>query len=257
MTRPPLCPDGSLPRELIAGEIPLPLKEMLKSGLSLLWRGSEYARDLGADADEFAVKRHDLSSLGLSDIDLRWLLARGYVRIADRAVRSRNGEPDSDGDRQIRDNAEALVLTETGASLAIRVLSATFQMDSHTLSTNGHPETIATKSQSLTFETGPAKSKPSWDRDRKELRFHGSLVKQFRWSAINQETILMAFEEEAWPVRIDDPLPRKPNQDAKCRLHDAIKSLNRNHRTRLLRFSGDGTGEGVLWASLGAGVVGL
>jgi len=31
------------------------------------------------------------------------------------------------------------------------------------------------------------------------------------------------------------------------RLHDTIKSLNRNQTKDVLRFKGDGTGEGILW----------
>ena len=85
------------------------------------------------------------------------------------------------------------------------------------------------------------------------MRLGGLVVKQFKLPAPNQETILAAFEEEDWPPRIDDPLPPKSNLAGKNRLHDTIKCLNRNHRKRLLRFNGDGTGEGVLWAALGAG----
>jgi hypothetical protein len=57
----------------------------------------------------------------------------------------------------------------------------------------------------------------------------------------------MAFEEEHWPPRIDDPLPKNPELLPKRRLHDAIKSLNRNQKRSLIRFMGDGTGEGVRW----------
>ena len=57
----------------------------------------------------------------------------------------------------------------------------------------------------------------------------------------------MAFEEEDWPVRIDDPLPPRSGLDPKRRLHDSIKSLNRHQKSRVLRFCGDGSGEGVRW----------
>jgi hypothetical protein len=62
-----------------------------------------------------------------------------------------------------------------------------------------------------------------------------------------QEAILMALEEEHWPPRIDDPLPGHPNHLPKRRLHDTIKSLNRNQKNNLIRFMGDGTGEGIRW----------
>ena len=75
-------------------------------------------------------------------------------------------------------------------------------------------------------------------------------MKHFKLPAPNQEAILMAFEEEGWVPRIDDPIPPADDQDAKQRLRDTIKSLNRNQKNRLIRFSGDGHGEGVLWEPL-------
>jgi hypothetical protein len=73
------------------------------------------------------------------------------------------------------------------------------------------------------------------------------LVKQFRLPALNQELILAAFEEEAWPPHIDDPLPNALGQDPKQRLHDTIKRLNRHQVNRLIRFRSDGTGSGIIW----------
>jgi hypothetical protein len=61
----------------------------------------------------------------------------------------------------------------------------------------------------------------------------------------------MAFEEEDWPVRIDDPLPPSPDIDPKTRLSSTIKSLNKNLKNRLVHFMGDGTGEGVMWEFVG------
>ncbi len=88
---------------------------------------------------------------------------------------------------------------------------------------------------------------PTWDRDRQELKWGPSLVKQFKLPSINQQTILMAFEEEHWPPRIDDPLPPDDDMDPKRRLNDTIKSLNRNQKNRRIRFLGDGSGRGVRW----------
>jgi hypothetical protein len=88
---------------------------------------------------------------------------------------------------------------------------------------------------------------PHWDSLRRELTLDGQVVKRFRVPARNQETVLMAFEEEGWPAVVLDPLPPQDEQDGKQRLHDTIKSLNRSRLARVIRFSGDGTGEGVLW----------
>jgi hypothetical protein len=72
-------------------------------------------------------------------------------------------------------------------------------------------------------------------------------VKRFKWQAANQERILTVFEEEGWPARIDDPLAPSPAIDTKRRLSDTIKCLNRKQANALIRFRGDGTGQGVIW----------
>jgi hypothetical protein len=92
-----------------------------------------------------------------------------------------------------------------------------------------------------------ARSSPRWDPQRRELSVDGRIVKRFRLPAPNQESILTAFEEEGWPLRILDPLPPKDEMDCKRRLHETIKTLNRHHFSRIIRFCGDGTGQGVLW----------
>jgi hypothetical protein len=73
------------------------------------------------------------------------------------------------------------------------------------------------------------------------------IVKEFKLPALNQETVLTAFQEEGWPPCIDDPLPPAAGIDPKRRLHDTIKNLNRNQKHYLVRFMGNGTGQGVRW----------
>jgi hypothetical protein len=88
---------------------------------------------------------------------------------------------------------------------------------------------------------------PCWDQQLRELRLDQILIKRFCVPAENQELILASFQEEAWPTRIDDPLPPVPQIDAKRRLHSAIQCLNRNQRAQLVHFHGDGNGRGVRW----------
>jgi len=88
---------------------------------------------------------------------------------------------------------------------------------------------------------------PVWDSARRELRLDGIVLKRFRQSAKNQETILAAFQEEGWPPRIDDPLPGGDNVDARDRLHNAVRKLNQQ-KIHLIRFLCDGTGQGITWA---------
>jgi hypothetical protein len=88
---------------------------------------------------------------------------------------------------------------------------------------------------------------PYWDAMRRELTVDGQIVKRFRLPARNQEAVLLAFEEEGWPSRVLDPLPPQTGRCSKRRLHETIKALNRSRLARIIRFHGDGTGQGVLW----------
>lgn len=97
----------------------------------------------------------------------------------------------------------------------------------------------------LLRETGEcvqAPSLPAWNSATGELILDGQLVRSVAVRALNIRPILDAFQEEAWPPRIDDPLPG--GADAK-RLHRALETLNEG-LTRI-RFSSDGAGLGVIW----------
>jgi len=88
---------------------------------------------------------------------------------------------------------------------------------------------------------------PRWNAGARILRFKGTVVKRFTKPANNQEHVLMAFEEEGWPEHIDDPIPPHGDIDPKRCLHGTIARLNQHQERRLIRFSGDGRGEGVRW----------
>jgi hypothetical protein len=95
--------------------------------------------------------------------------------------------------------------------------------------------------------------KPRWDQVRRELTFEGKLIKHYRQLAPNQVLVLAAFEEDGWPVKIDDPLPQSPGVVPKRRLRDTVRALNANHENGgLLKFRADGTGQGILWERLGS-----
>lgn len=91
---------------------------------------------------------------------------------------------------------------------------------------------------------------PDWDPDARKLCLNGILVKWFKWRAANQEAILNAFQEEGWPSRIDDPLSPGLEQSPKRKLSDTIECLNNKQKNKLIRFHGDGTGEGIVWEIL-------
>src|SRR4051794_1008363 len=94
---------------------------------------------------------------------------------------------------------------------------------------------------------------PFWDRARRRLWLGDRLVKWFRQPAENQQRILDAFQELGWPPGIEDPLPGEHGIEPRQRLRQAIKSLNGCQEGGLvLRFRGDGTGEGLTWEVEGA-----
>lgn len=108
-------------------------------------------------------------------------------------------------------------------------------------------EDFVITSKRIEPEPPPPRVKPRWDGDRRELWLGDKLIKEFRRKGDNQVLILAAFEEEDWPAKIDDPLPPKGNMDPKRRLGDAVRRLNRHHKSEgLIEFECDGTGSGIL-----------
>jgi hypothetical protein len=90
---------------------------------------------------------------------------------------------------------------------------------------------------------------PFYDDQQGELRVGDQLIKNIR-PKTNQQAVLSAFQEEGWPIRIDDPIPPKGDMEPKKRLEGTIRFLNKNHAKGgegIIRFHGDGTSEGVKW----------
>jgi hypothetical protein len=73
------------------------------------------------------------------------------------------------------------------------------------------------------------------------------VIKRLRHIARNQSALLVAFEAAGWPRRIDDPLSRLAQRNAKKCRQETIKSLNRSLILGTIRFRADGTGGGVCW----------
>ena len=83
-------------------------------------------------------------------------------------------------------------------------------------------------------------AKPRWDAILRVLTWNNKTVGAYARRAPNQAMILSAFEEEGWPTRIDDPLPRG-------RLRQTLKDLQKKFKDAPITFRADGTGEGILW----------
>ncbi|MEX2113734.1 MAG: hypothetical protein WD845_11145 [Pirellulales bacterium] len=210
----------------------------LKEALSLLLQAHDYALELGQDDWDMAVELDALRTARLTNSDLRWLLAKGLI---DHAVEA---TAPGDSARHFRHSPllsfsgpTCVVLTRSGASIAREALSC--EAASGTAAPRVGLCQLATADE-LT-------ERPKWDEQRRQLRVGRVLVKEFKLPSPNQETVLMAFEEEGWPPRIDDPLPPVAQLDPRRRLHDTIKALNRKQKRDLIRFRGDGSGEGIRW----------
>jgi hypothetical protein len=206
------------------------------AGLAALREAYEYAGELERSVWDFAVEIQVLRATGMTNSDLRWLVCRELVEHASEITR------DFQATRAFRPTGmltftkrTCFVLTETGAVHTYHVHGAAAQ--------SREPE----QPRIATTCSPPV---PEWDKERQELRLEDHVVKHFKVPAPNQELILASFQEECWPPRIDDPLPPHPDQNAKRRLHDTICTLNRHQIHRLIRFSGDGSGEGVRWDRL-------
>ena len=206
-----------------------------------LVRALDYASDLNTSPWDFAVELSWFRRLKLSNNDLRWLVRAGFVNYAAEIPSA------SPTDRSFRHNVglkftkdTCFVLTAKGAASARVICNG---------KSNGGPLVNLHPTQDLQSSLDSPNSPlvPKWDRLRQELKVGTVVVKRFKVPAASQETILEAFEEAAWPPRIDDPLSPSNDQLPKRRLQETIRSLNRNQKSPLLHFLGDGSGEGILW----------
>ncbi|MGW8258081.1 MAG: hypothetical protein ACWGMZ_11385 [Thermoguttaceae bacterium] len=188
---------------------------------------------------EFAVELESLTAEGLTTSDLRWLLRKGYIEHAYEVTRARSATRKFQSCCNLAfTKRTCFVLTETGVRLAATQDPwPPLLPPGHSAAAYRIPHDSIDHTQYI----------PSWDRERHVLRVDGCIVKQFRVPSPSQEAILTAFEEEAWPAAIDDPLPPHSKQDQKRRLRNTIQSLNANQKNPLLFFRGDGSGERIIW----------
>jgi hypothetical protein len=218
----------------------------LHSAFEEFLKALEYADDLDRNAWEFAVDLPRLRRLNLSNNDLRWLVGAELVSYAVETSSS------ADAERSFRRPPRLMFCKKTCFVLTPKGIAL-----GRTLVNNGTGcdpcikfQALADHDHSVADSAGRPPA-PTWDRVQQELRVGAVVIKRFRVPAASQETILAAFEEEAWPPRIDDPLPPRGDQSPKRRLQETIKSLNRNQKQPLIRFFGDGNARGVLWKFCG------
>lgn len=213
------------------------VEESFQRAFRLLLEANLFARHVSSNPWEFAVRIQQLCRLGLTENELRLLV---HLKLLDHAHEVTTYRDEGRVFRAHRNllftNRTCFLLAPQGAALARCAISAPSSRPSD-----------ARRMPSQIDEKRGFLERPLWDSQSRTLSLSGQMIKQFRSPAVNQEQVLSAFQEEHWPKRILDPLAPHPGLDVKRRLSDTIKCLNRGHLHALLRFHGDGTGEGVLW----------
>jgi hypothetical protein len=235
---------------------PVPIDGNARIALGFLRQACTCAADARADLWDFALEIGTLFDAGLTISDLRWLVAKQFVEHGQElSVYGRRHRSFRRGAGFFFENTTCVVLTPSGAAFVDRFLNrpdvsrqSLEPMETASLA-GGVTAVLANGSLAENHRNGTSHVavKPCWNVVRRELTLNGTLVKQFRVPAHNQEKFLAAFEEEGWPDHIDDPLPISGDINPPTRLHDAINRLNGRQTRRLIRFSGNGAGTGVSW----------
>src|SRR5262245_33462777 len=174
---------------------------------------------------EYALELSTLLALGGTETALRQLISSGAIEAAIEIARPAAGAP------RFR-----------------RLRSLILPSDTCFIRAPTTREQVLIAAGSLVDEpvaSSPTSVRPCWDHRARILTVSGRIAKQLRRPAASQVTILNVFEESGWPRAIDDPLPPRPDMDAKRRLHDTVTNLNRG--LALIRFHGNGDGQSVYW----------
>ena len=188
---------------------------------------------------------------------LDWLATRGYL--AGQQLTS-DGNRDLECHNTDRSTDRQLTLTESGARFAIEALRqqgrweqmATLLAISNPTARRTdrhHSDSLLSKRATDSQVMPPRTQQPHWDSNHRELWLGRGLVKKIRTSAINQERLLSAFEEENWPACVYDPLPPVGDVDPRQRLLDTVRRLNGHQFSPRIHFLITHRGEQVAWQS--------
>lgn len=191
-----------------------------------------YAISCALPKADFAISLAELLAIGVTINDLRWLHSKAYLEhVVETSPpcaipRRRFRRPGS-----VFSSRSCFVVTDEGRSFIERQ-----HLNNRIAPSLGSEGSVRT----------PV-AVPRWDKVARRLWFNGTVIKEFKVPAANQETILATFEDDHWPSSIDDPLPPIEGIDPKRRLHYTIIRLNKSHRRRVIRFHGNGNGKAVFW----------
>lgn len=214
----------------LASSLPPDRYSRLSGGLPALVQAANDAMEAASDVWQYALCFQGLLANGLREDDLRWLLTCGFLEHADEQGESQTGKRDFHRVSNLSINVQTcFVLTEEGHKF-VQFLINPNQVDFNP------PQHKETKNRI-----------PSWDAMVRKLYWQGRVVKHFQTPAPNQEQILTQFETMNWVNRIENPLSEDHDEISRLQLRETIRRLNGNQQNARIRFSGDGTGQGVCW----------
>lgn len=221
-------------------------RDPLACALRMLLRAYRFAVETQMDPWQYAVEIEELRLAGVSISELRLLVFMGVVFHGQELA-----NPSGDARRFMLLPKNAIP-AKTCFVLSPQGAKAFHQHSSYGQAPSAKSIVRAEAPALDLYGAPPALAIPIWLVRKQELLFDRLIVKRFRQPALNQQTILNAFQEELWAIRIDDPLPPAVGQDSRRKLNDTIKCLNRHQANPLISFRGDGSGRGVLWESRSA-----
>jgi hypothetical protein len=184
-----------------------------------------------------AVPLAELRTQGVGNDFLLWMLFQAQIALA---PRDGHAPPGSAGPSLtpsvLTSAASTLTLTDFGAAFAAWLLT---QKPDRVLASGGAgPWGLLRLGRCL----------PRYDGNHRLFTWGRHILKCFRQPSANQEKILAKAETLQWPAWFGDPLPQRPKDKAKTRLHDTIKNLNRCQHAALVCFRGDGSGMRIGWS---------
>jgi hypothetical protein len=202
--------------------------------LALLRRAWDRAGPLQVRMWPCALPARDLWAAGVDNVVLRGLQLLRCIEQRREPSEHRGRKREFEKVRPAKISARScFVLTPHGRSFTQGILAA---------------NPTGPWAQLLGKEVGRTEPRPKYVREDRVLLWQGRPVKRFpKQPAHNQVLVLTAWEEQDFRSPLLDPLPRRSGVDPRTRFHDTIKALNRNQVNPLLRFRGNGTGEGAIW----------
>jgi hypothetical protein len=229
-------PDALVTVERLPSEVPA----SIAPGLEALVEGYRYARELELGTWSFAVEVSYLRHLGLSNSDLRWLASVRAVEYAVETTKSNSFERKFRRLRRLTFSRRlCFILSPPGAVWAEQLVSLAEKRVAR------EAKQVVVEPLSVAEPPRGAVVTPTWDRNRLELRLGSTVVKRFTVPSRDAETILAAFQEDGWPMQLNDPFGN-PSRAGLDRLQSAVEILNRQ-RIQRVRFELESGEPKIAW----------